>query len=260
MLWILETFCILPTMGIKAIASLIPIHSNLWKLSGRNQLQTFTLSHNHTLKALLEKRFSFQSPQHYFFLEHMTSKQQLAIKSSIVDTNNCLNRVFLLFDSLNKEFHSEKRLIDTFSNCFCFHKANWSSDKSKTHHCNLLDDIVLNASSVSLTVVIVLDASIKNNTAMSITHIYSFNSPLKKTLYHAINVILMEVELFTIRCGINQTIQIPSTSHIIVITDTLHIVQKIFNLSIYLYQIQSIAIFKDLQKIFNKHSDNSIEF
>ena len=230
-----RNFCILPTMRIKAIASLIPIHSNLWKLSGRNQSQTSTLFYNHALNALLEKKFSLQLLQHYFFLEHMTSKQQLAIKNSIVDTNNCLNRVFLLFDSLNKEFHSEKKLIDIFSNCFSFYKANWNSDKSKTYHCNLLDDIVLNASSVSLIVVILLDASIKNNTAMSITHIYLFNSPLKKTLYHAINVMLMKVELFTIRCGINQAIQIPSTFHIIIITDALHIVQKIFNLSIYLY-------------------------
>ena len=34
----------------------------------------------------------------------------------------------------------------------------------------------------------------------------------------------MEVELFTIRCKINQAIQIPGTSHIMIITDALHIV------------------------------------
>ena len=57
-IWILEAFCTLPTMGIEAIVGLIPIQSHLWKLSGRNQLQTSTLLHNHALKTLLEKRFS----------------------------------------------------------------------------------------------------------------------------------------------------------------------------------------------------------
>ena len=39
-LWIWGAFCISPSMGIKAIAGLIPIYLHLRKLSGRNQLQT----------------------------------------------------------------------------------------------------------------------------------------------------------------------------------------------------------------------------
>ena len=37
-LWILGAFCTLPTMEIKTIAGLIPIHLHLQKLSGRHQL------------------------------------------------------------------------------------------------------------------------------------------------------------------------------------------------------------------------------
>ena len=56
----------------------------------------------------------------------------------------------------------------------------------------------------------------------------------------------IEVKLFAIRCRINQTTQMSGIFHIIIITDVLYIIQKNFNLVIHLYQIQSIAISKDL--------------
>jgi len=153
----------------------------------------------------------------------MISKQQIAIKSSISDANNHINRVFPLFYSLNKEFYLGKRLVNTFSNHFSFHKANQSSDESKTYYFNLFDDIILNISSDLSTVIVVSDASIKDNIIISITHAHSFNSPLDKTLHHTINVMTMEAELFVIRCIINQATQTPGTSHIIIVTDTFHV-------------------------------------
>ena len=94
---------------------------------------------------------------------------------------------------------------------------------------------MLNASSDPSIVVVISNASIKNNIVISIAHVYSFNSPLKKTLYHIINVTTIEAELFAIRYGINQVIQISGTSHIIIITDALHVVQRIFDSTIYCY-------------------------
>jgi len=41
-------------------------------------------------------------------------------------------------------------------------------------------------------------------------------------LYHTIDIIMTETELFAIRYRINQAIQIPDSSHIIVITNTIH--------------------------------------
>jgi len=198
--------------------------------------------------------------QHHFSLEYIISKQQIAIKSFISDANNHLNGVFLLFYSLNKEFYLGKWLLNTFSNYFSFHKANQSSDESKTYYFNLLDNIILNTSLDLSTVIIISDASIKDNIAISITHTHSFNSPLNKTLHHTINVMTMEAELFAIRCMINQATQISSTSHIIIVTNTLHVVWRIFDSTIHPYQIQSIMISKDFQKFFNKHSNNSVEF
>ena len=70
----------------------------------------------------------------------------------------------------------------------------------------------------------------------------------------------MEVELFAIRCRINQATCIPGISHIIIITNVLHVVRKIFDSAIHPYQIQLIMILKDLQIFFNGHLNNIVEF
>lgn len=79
-------------------------------------------------------------------------------------------------------------------------------------------------------------------------------------LYHAISIMSTEAELFALRCEINQVVQIPSSSYIIVITVALHMVQNFFDSSIHLYQLQTIVISKDLQNFFNVKLENFIEF
>ena len=95
-------------------------------------------------------------------------------------------------------------------------------------------------------VIIVSDASTKNNIATSIAHIHSFNSPLKKTTHHTISITSTEAELFALKYGINQVVQVPGSSYIIVITDILCAAKRIFDSLIHPYQLQSIAISKDL--------------
>ena len=51
-----------------------------------------------------------------------------------------------------------------------------------------------------------------------------------------------------------------NAKNIIVITDTIHTVRKIFDSSFHLYQLHSIAISQDLKAFFNKSSNNSIAF
>ena len=58
-----------------------------------------------------------------------------------------------------------------------------------------------------------------------------------KTIHHTINITLTEAELFAIKCGINQAVQIPEASHIIVITDTIYLAKDIFNSTTHSYQI-----------------------
>jgi len=74
-IWILGAFHTLPSMRIKTITGLIPIHLHLHKLSGRNQLWASTLPYNYVLNILLESRFSPKSQHYCFSLDHMTAKQ-----------------------------------------------------------------------------------------------------------------------------------------------------------------------------------------
>jgi len=78
--------------------------------------------------------------------------------------------------------------------------------------------------------------------------------------YNILSIISSEAKIFVIRCSINQAIQIPKISHIIVITDSIYVANQIFDLIIHLYQHQSIIISKYLWLFFNKHSLNSVKF
>ena len=94
--------------------------------------------------------------------------------------------------------------------------------------------------------------SIKNQVATLIAYIYIHDNSIIKTLHHMINVTSTKAELFTIRCNINQATQIVNINHIIVITDLIHAVKRIFNLLVYLYQIQLSTISRKLRKFFKR--------
>jgi len=51
-----------------------------------------------------------------------------------------------------------------------------------------------------------------------------------------------------------------SYTYIVIITDTIHSMQQIFDLSIYPYQSQFITIVKDLRLFFEKYLLNTIKF
>ena len=63
-----------------------------------------------------------------------------------------------------------------------------------------------------------------------------------------------KAELFTIRCGINQAVQISKVSYII------FMVEKNFDSKIHFYQLQLIVIAQYLRVFSNKHAQNSIDF
>ena len=98
----------------------------------------------------------------------MTSKQYFKIKSSVVNTHNCLNGIFLVFNSLNSKFSLDSQLVDNFSSCFFFYKVNCKDKKSKTACFCKLNDIVFNILSNSNSVIVVFDTNIKNNITTSI--------------------------------------------------------------------------------------------
>ena len=170
--------------------------------------------------------------------------------------NNKKNEFLPSFDPFNQEFSPGNCLIDFFSNRFSFY--SWK--KSIKIHIKNLDDIVLTASSNYSLAIVISDASIKNHVTMSILHIHMHNKPTIKIIHHAINVTSTEAKLFTICYSINQAIILPQVKKIIVITDSLHAMKRIFDSLIYSYQIHSAVISHKLREFLIESDDNYIEF
>jgi len=98
----------------------------------------------------------------------MTLKQQLKIKGSVIDANNCLNSIFPAFNSLRNEFSPKTQLIDIFPNYFSFYHINYKSIESKPIYIYKLNKCVFHTLTDSKSVIVVSDASIKNSVATSI--------------------------------------------------------------------------------------------
>jgi len=223
-------------------------------------LRTASLLKNHALNSLLNNHLSKKIKHHQLSLKNLTSKQQQKPKSFIVDSNNYLNGLFPSFNNLHKELLAGFHLVVNYHDCFSFHIMNYrEKDINNTHICNydrIFQDTLLDPK----TVIIISNTSIKKNIATSVLHVYSGCNILAKTIHHAINVTSIEVELFAIRCSINQAVQVENVTNIIIIINTIHATRQIFNSSSHSYQLQSIAITQDLRIFFNKSSNNSIAF
>ena len=255
-LWISEAFWTSPTIRVKAIVGLLPIRLHLKKLFRRFLLWLSSLPSNHIIHSILSSNGLQEHKSHIASIDHLMAKQRMKLKSSLIDVDDKCNEIFLSFSFFNNKFITRKHLVDTFSDCFSFHPHTLNIQK----HIEYLEEIAIRASSDLFWSIIVSNASIKNQVATSISHIHSFNKLIIKTLHKAINVTTAKAELFTIRCSINQAVADPCTKHIIVITNSLHIARKIFDLSTHSYQIHSAAISSELREFFSKDSTNCIEF
>jgi len=162
-----------------------------------------SLPTNHALNSLLENQHSKKMKPHQLSLENLTSKQQQKLKSSIVNFNNHLNSLFPSFNNLHKELSSGFQLVDNFSDCFSFYTVNCKEKEIKNAYICNPDKIFKDTLSDPKIVIVISDASIKNNIATLISDVCSSHNILAKTIYHAINFTSTEVELFTIRYGIN---------------------------------------------------------
>ena len=148
--------------------------------------------------------------------------------------------------------------MDIFSDRFSFNLCmKGKSNKLCIHQ---LDSMVIKASFSQSITIVASDASIKNDIATSISHMYISNQPLIKTLHHTAFIISTEAEMFAIRCGINQATSKTNVSKIVIITDSIHAAKRIFDPSSHPFQNQSIAILGDLHHFFSKDLNNSIKF
>ena len=119
--------------------------------------------------------------------------------------------------------------------------------------------VLLNSLS-SHTALVISDASIKNDIATSILHVHIANQPITKTVHHAMFVTSTEVELFAIKCSINQACSNKAISKIIVVTDSIYTMRKIFDSSSHPLQRYSASILSELCNFFASNPTNSIEF
>ena len=218
------------------------------------------LPHNHILRLLLESRSSEDLNHHFLSLNSLTHCQRENIKGSIVDIDNRFNKVLSSFDLLNIEFSPDFCLIEIFPSYFSFYSYTKHKNYNFEDHANQLNNIIISLSLNLLYTLIILDARVKNNVTMFITHIHICDRPIVKTIYYIANITLTEAELFAIRCGINQVTNLPEISKIIVITDSIHAARSIFNSSIHPLQVYLATISKKLRKFFFMNSNNSIEF
>ena len=153
-----------------------------------------------------------------------------------------------------------QHLIDIFAKQFLFYILKNQSNNNLNVHLQFLDNIALTSLLDSLIALVVADASIKNHIAMSIAHVHIQNKQVIKTIHHAVNVITTEAKLFAIRCGINQATNLQGISKIIIVTDSIHSAEKIFDYSLYSCQIHTVAISQELRRFFNSNSDSTIKF
>ena len=257
-IWILGVFKTSPLFNVKAIVGFIPINLHLKKLSGRSQLQAYSLPSNHILCSFIEPREDLLYYQHLLSLGGLTRYQYNLIKSSLVNIDDWYNKVFSSFNPLYPELLSSNRVIDIFSDCFSFHPV--SKYNSLKDQIQKLNNLAIELSGVSTQALVITDASIKNNVAISISHIYIYDKLIIKTLCHASNVISTKVKLFAIRCGINQVMNSKNISRIIVIIDSLHTRKKIFDLLLHPFQSYPTFVLNELQVFFSHSQENMIKF
>jgi len=105
-----------------------------------------------------------------------------------VDTNNCLKKIYLVFDSLNKKLSSGFHLVDTFPDYFSFYLVNCKDIDAKIIHQNKLENIYEASFNNQDTILIISDVSIKNNTATLVLYIWKEHEIIAKTIHHAMNV------------------------------------------------------------------------
>ena len=168
-------------------------------------------------------------------------------------------KYFLLLIPLSLSLLLKVGLLTLFL-VFFFNFFNRCNENSLSSCFRQLDNLAISSLENPTHALIIIDTSVKNNVATSITHIHIHNKPIVKILHHIVNVNIIEAKLFAIRCSINQATLSLEISKIVVITNSIHAAKKIFDPTLHSFQIYTSSILCKLQKFFNIHQDNLIEF
>jgi len=192
-IWILGAFKTLPSEGIKAIAEIIPIKFHLQKITRRSQIYLFKLPTNHILRNLMDESPPLSNMPNPHSIGSLTNCQRILTKGHLIDSCNKAYGIFPSFSPLNSEFSPGHCITDNFSDYFSFNLVNKKEKEKDKIRAQELDDMVLHNFSLPHTALVITDASIKNDIAISISYIHIANCPLTKTVHHALFVTSMEV-------------------------------------------------------------------
>ena len=107
-------------------------------------------------------------------IDYLMAKQKMKLKSSLIDMDDKCNKFFPSFSFFNDEFIPGEHLVNTFSDHFSFYSHTLNIQK----HMENLKENTIRASSDLFLSIIMSNASIKNQVAISILHIHSFNKPI----------------------------------------------------------------------------------
>ena len=236
--------------------NIVPIHILLKKLYRRFLLRKLTLLFNHIISSILSLNSLNMPNRHNLSIDLLTPKQRLCMKSALIDMDNKHNELIPSFSFYHEEFRPGNYLIDSFSDRFSFHQHSSNIKK----HMEELDSTTLRVSSNTSSAIVISNTSIKNHVATSISHIYSHNRPITKTIHRMANVSTTKAELFVIWCGINQAVSVTNVNYIVIVMDSLHTTKKIFDSSFHPYQIHSAAILSELREFLSRNANNCIEF
>jgi len=239
-IWILGAFKTSPSKGIKALVGIIPIKFHLQKLADRSLIQPFKLLENHITQSLMNDSPHCSNSYNPHVVGSLTNHQRNIAKGHIIDSKTKSYGIFPSFAPLYQEFTPSHHISDKFSDHFSFNLVN---KKEKDNiRAQELDKLVLQNSLPSSTL-IVTNTSIKDNIATLVAHVHQANSPLIKTVHHAVFITSSEAELFAMRCGINQAYNKDNISKIVIITDSIHSVKCIFNSLSHPLQSHSATIY-----------------
>ena len=259
-IWILGAFKTSLLEGIEALAGLMPIRFHLQKIANKSLIRPFKLPENHILNKLLDDDPPKSKSPNSHNIGSLTNRQKSLTKGHLIDASIKSHGIFPAFSPLDPEFSPGHRIIDKFSNQLSFNLINKKEKNSKNPRGQELDDMAILHSSDPHTALVITDASIKNDIAMSVAHIHVANRPLVKTVHHASFVTTTEAELVAIRCSINQALSLNNISKIVVVTDSIHAANKIFDCGSHPYQIHAAAILSELRSFFSSSGSNNIEF
>ena len=175
-IWILGVFKTSSLEGMEALAGIIPIKFHLHKIAKRSQIRLFKLPDNHILKNLLNDSPPQSKSPNSHNIGSLTTHQKALTKGHLIDMSIKSHGIFPSFSPLNPKFFPGCHTIDNFSNCFSFNLVNKEKEKNhKKTHTQELDEMVLHNSSSPLSTIVITDTSIKNDIAMSISHVHLAN-------------------------------------------------------------------------------------